>query len=154
MYNERTGPCLVEVGSRCHGGEGTWLPTIQECIGYTQVCSVYVVCRGRGGRVRGLCLVVFVLTLLCSWTYYNAYYRWNYPLIHIFLGICYIRHLSTSMDYFFKLFLFLILSYYYYNYNYSLKKWTHYYLLLLLLLLLSPFLGVCHIRHILIWIIL
>ena len=27
----------MEVGSRCHGGEGTWLPTIQECIGFTQV---------------------------------------------------------------------------------------------------------------------
>ena len=31
------GPCLVEVGSRCHGGEGTWLPVAKECIGYTQV---------------------------------------------------------------------------------------------------------------------
>ena len=30
-------PCLVEVGSRCHGGEGTWLAVAQECIGYTQV---------------------------------------------------------------------------------------------------------------------
>jgi hypothetical protein len=27
------GPCLVEVGSRCHGGEGSWLPVAQECIG-------------------------------------------------------------------------------------------------------------------------
>jgi hypothetical protein len=33
------GPCLVEVGSRCHGGEGTWLPVAQECIGYTQVSA-------------------------------------------------------------------------------------------------------------------
>jgi biotin carboxylase len=32
-----TGPCLVEVGSRCHGGEGTWLPVVQECVGYSQV---------------------------------------------------------------------------------------------------------------------
>lgn len=31
------GPCLVEVGSRCHGGEGTWLPVVQECIGYSQL---------------------------------------------------------------------------------------------------------------------
>ena len=31
------GPCLVEVGSRCHGGEGTWLPVVNECIGYSQV---------------------------------------------------------------------------------------------------------------------
>lgn len=31
------GPCLVEVGSRCQGGEGTWLPVAEECIGYTQV---------------------------------------------------------------------------------------------------------------------
>ena len=37
MYNETTGPCLVEVGSRCQGGEGTWLPTCVECVGYTQV---------------------------------------------------------------------------------------------------------------------
>jgi len=30
-------PCLVEVGARCHGGEGTWLPLTVECIGYNQV---------------------------------------------------------------------------------------------------------------------
>ena len=36
MYTD-TGPCLVEVGSRCQGGEGTWLPVAKECIGYTQV---------------------------------------------------------------------------------------------------------------------
>ena len=28
--------CLVEVGARCHGGEGTWLPLASDCIGYTQ----------------------------------------------------------------------------------------------------------------------
>ena len=33
------GPCLVEVGSRCHGGEGTWLGVAQECVGYTQVSA-------------------------------------------------------------------------------------------------------------------
>lgn len=32
-----TGPCLVEVGTRCHGGEGTWQPIAQECLGYNQV---------------------------------------------------------------------------------------------------------------------
>lgn len=43
MYNsdlpisEGGGPCLVEVGSRCHGGEGTWIPLVKECIGYTVV---------------------------------------------------------------------------------------------------------------------
>ncbi|RYH31113.1 ATP-grasp domain-containing protein [archaeon] len=30
-------PCLVEVGARCHGGEGTWLPVVQECVGYSMV---------------------------------------------------------------------------------------------------------------------
>jgi biotin carboxylase len=25
------GPCLVEVGSRCHGGEGTWLQVRRTC---------------------------------------------------------------------------------------------------------------------------
>ncbi len=29
--------CLVEIGSRCHGGEGSWIPVAQECIGYTQL---------------------------------------------------------------------------------------------------------------------
>ena len=37
MYTESRGPCLVEVGSRCQGGEGTWLPIVEECIGYSQV---------------------------------------------------------------------------------------------------------------------
>ncbi|CAM9402570.1 unnamed protein product [Hapterophycus canaliculatus] len=32
-----SGPCLVEVGSRCHGGEGTWQPIAQECLGYNQI---------------------------------------------------------------------------------------------------------------------
>jgi len=31
------GPCLVEVGSRCQGGEGSWIPVVKECIGLTQV---------------------------------------------------------------------------------------------------------------------
>jgi biotin carboxylase len=30
-------PCLVEVGARTHGGEGTWLPVAKECVGYNQV---------------------------------------------------------------------------------------------------------------------
>jgi biotin carboxylase len=37
IYNDLTGPCLVEVGARCHGGEGEWMPIAEECIGYTQV---------------------------------------------------------------------------------------------------------------------
>ena len=43
MYNPHPdpkqggGPCLVEVGSRCHGGEGTWLPIVNDSIGYSQV---------------------------------------------------------------------------------------------------------------------
>ena len=49
MYNEATGPCLVEVGSRCQGGEGTWLPTCVECVGYTQV--------SESARVRGAILI-------------------------------------------------------------------------------------------------
>lgn len=30
-------PCLVESATRCHGGEGTWIPVVNECIGYNQV---------------------------------------------------------------------------------------------------------------------
>ena len=38
-------PCLVEVGARCQGGEGTWLPMAKECIGYTPVRTIlYTVC--------------------------------------------------------------------------------------------------------------
>lgn len=37
MYSDVTGPCLVEVGSRCHGGEGTWVPVAEECLGYSQL---------------------------------------------------------------------------------------------------------------------
>ena len=33
----RDGPCLVEVGSRCHGGEGSWVPVADECVGYNQI---------------------------------------------------------------------------------------------------------------------
>ena len=33
----KTGPCLVEVGSRCHGGEGTWKPIADKCVGYNQI---------------------------------------------------------------------------------------------------------------------
>ena len=33
----KTGPCLVEVGSRCHGGEGTWQPIANGCVGYNQI---------------------------------------------------------------------------------------------------------------------
>jgi biotin carboxylase len=37
MYNDASGPCLVEVGCRCQGGEGTWLASAMECVGFTQV---------------------------------------------------------------------------------------------------------------------
>lgn len=30
-------PCLIEVGARCHGGEGTWMKIVKECIGFTSV---------------------------------------------------------------------------------------------------------------------
>jgi biotin carboxylase len=35
-------PCLVEVGTRCHGGEATWLPVVMECIGECVLC--YAAC--------------------------------------------------------------------------------------------------------------
>ena len=33
------GPCLVEVGSRCQGGEGSWIVVADECIGFSQVTA-------------------------------------------------------------------------------------------------------------------
>jgi biotin carboxylase len=31
------GPCLVEVGARPHGGEGSWVPLVYKCLGTSQV---------------------------------------------------------------------------------------------------------------------
>lgn len=33
----KTGPCLVEVGARPHGGEGIWTDMVDKCLGYSQV---------------------------------------------------------------------------------------------------------------------
>jgi hypothetical protein len=54
------GPCLVEVGSRCHGGEGSWIPVAQECIGYTQL-DVTLSCYLRPDRFD---MIPYVPTLL------------------------------------------------------------------------------------------
>lgn len=32
-----TGPCLVETGARCHGGEATWQPLADGCVGHNQI---------------------------------------------------------------------------------------------------------------------
>jgi hypothetical protein len=37
ILTPHAGPCLVEVGGRCHGGEGSWLPITEECLGYSQL---------------------------------------------------------------------------------------------------------------------
>ena len=33
----RGSPVLIEVGSRCHGAEGAWVPIANSCMGYNQV---------------------------------------------------------------------------------------------------------------------
>lgn len=33
----RGSPVLIEVGARCHGGEGAWVPIANKCVGYNQV---------------------------------------------------------------------------------------------------------------------
>lgn len=33
----RGSPVLIEVGARCHGGEGAWVPIANKCFGYNQV---------------------------------------------------------------------------------------------------------------------
>lgn len=33
----RGAPVLIEVGSRCNGGEGAWVPIANACVGYNQV---------------------------------------------------------------------------------------------------------------------
>ncbi|KAG6617631.1 Argininosuccinate lyase 2 [Phytophthora cinnamomi] len=35
----RGSPVLIEVGSRCHGGEGAWVPIANICVGYNQVTA-------------------------------------------------------------------------------------------------------------------
>lgn len=41
-----TGPCLVEVNSRCHGVAGSWMPLAHAMTGYTQ--------EGWGGVLGGV----------------------------------------------------------------------------------------------------
>ena len=36
----KDGPCLVEIGARCHGCEGTFMPLSDRCWGYNQVGAV------------------------------------------------------------------------------------------------------------------
>ena len=36
----RDGPCLVEIGARCHGCEGTFMPLADRCWGYNQVSAL------------------------------------------------------------------------------------------------------------------
>eukprot|EP00953_Heterococcus_sp_UTEX-ZZ885_P036856 18969-Heterococcus_DN1.PRE.1 len=36
-----TGPCLVEVGTRCHGGEGSWQEIATEVVGYNQIDATF-----------------------------------------------------------------------------------------------------------------
>ena len=36
----KAGPCLVEIGARCHGCEGTFMPLSDRCWGYNQVGAV------------------------------------------------------------------------------------------------------------------
>jgi biotin carboxylase len=49
-------PCLVEIGTRCHGGEATWLPVAVECTGTTLLCLRWCLCS--------LC-ARFVVCLVC-----------------------------------------------------------------------------------------
>ena len=30
-------PCLIEIGSRCHGGEGSYESIVNKCVGYNQI---------------------------------------------------------------------------------------------------------------------
>ena len=40
---EERGPVMIEANCRMHGGEGTWAPMAQACLGYSQ--ALYVICR-------------------------------------------------------------------------------------------------------------
>ena len=64
-------PCLVEVGARCQGGEGTWLPMAKECIGYTPVrtilYTVYIV------HYATMYTVNCIYCTLCYYVYCKLY---------------------------------------------------------------------------------
>jgi biotin carboxylase len=46
---EADGPCLVEVGARCHGWSGTWLSLVKECVdSYNQVEATMDVYLNKG----------------------------------------------------------------------------------------------------------
>ena len=57
-----TGPCLVEVNSRCHGAAGSWMPLARALTGYTQAALgiyiyVFVFC---------LCMLMWQCCRSCS----------------------------------------------------------------------------------------
>ena len=78
-----SGPCLVEVGARCQGGEGTWLPVAQECIGYTQVDATldvylggadYDKLDGSGYKLNKVCIHVHVYYNECMFIHKSYMY--------------------------------------------------------------------------------
>jgi biotin carboxylase len=40
LKTEERGPVLIEANCRLHGGEGTWTPMVETCLGYSQVSAM------------------------------------------------------------------------------------------------------------------
>ena len=40
LKTEERGPVLIEANCRLHGGEGTWAPMVETCLGYSQVSAM------------------------------------------------------------------------------------------------------------------
>ena len=66
-------PCLVEVGTRCHGGEGSWVPVAAECAGYTQLDAT-LNCYLRPDRFDALPLEPTLVKAGCE-AFMVSYYK-------------------------------------------------------------------------------
>ena len=99
MYDPISGPCLVEVGSRCHGGEGTWLPVVEECLGYSQLDAT-LSCYLRPDRF---------VHMISVFSYFNIFISSYFDIFVFSYFVVFVRTLA----YFPCHFLLLLLSHYF-----------------------------------------
>ncbi len=59
-----TGPCLVEVGARCHGGEASWTGIAAAAHGYTQLDLTVAAYAADGGEKWCVSMIVRLPSIL------------------------------------------------------------------------------------------
>jgi hypothetical protein len=78
-------PVLVEVGARCHGGDGLWLALEDECFGYNQAkCAIdsYLypnIYKSMPDTVRQHLKYLIFISTFC-------------PLLHLYIMLMYLNY--------------------------------------------------------------